>query len=173
MLGNLIVTMPIVILGPGIELPIGDGEVAFWVFDEDWTGVSKPDAVCGPLVKVQASHIGSGATEQASDASLGIRVVYEDVHIFHLREMADNLAIDPRNGLKLAGPVLGVVRPGDPSGGVRSPFSRHAIVELAWCLQHSPFSVLGFCCSQFEDCLADAEIWIGQTTHLYFSLKTK
>jgi hypothetical protein len=35
--------------------------------------------------------------------------------------------------LKFAGPVLGVVGPGDPSGGVGGPFGGHAVVEVAGC----------------------------------------
>lgn len=34
-LGDLVVAVPVVVLGPGVELPVGDGEVAGGVFDED------------------------------------------------------------------------------------------------------------------------------------------
>ena len=47
--------------------------------------------------------------------------------------MADDFAIDPGDGLEFARPVLGVVGPGDPGGGVRSPFGGHSVVEVAGC----------------------------------------
>ena len=58
-------------------------------------------------------------------------VVDEDVDVFDLREVADDLAVDPGDGLELAGPVLGVVGPGDPGGGVRGPLGGHAVAAVA------------------------------------------
>ena len=132
-LRNLVVAAPVVVLGPGVELPVGDGELAFGVFDEDGAGVAEPDAVGGPVVEVEAGHIGSGALEQAGGAALGGEVVDEDVDVFAAGEVADDLGVDPGDGLELAGPVFGVVRPGDPGGGVRRPLGGHAVVLVAGC----------------------------------------
>ena len=41
-------------------------------------------------------------------------------------EVADDLGVDPGDGLELAGPVFGVVGPGDPGGGVGLPLGGHA-----------------------------------------------
>lgn len=82
-------------------------------------------------MEVQAGHVGSGAAEEAGGSALGVGVVDEDVDVFDLREVADDLAIDPGDGLELAGPVLGVVGPGDPGGGVGAPFGGHAVVLIA------------------------------------------
>ncbi len=38
--GDLIVALPVIVLGPGVELPVGGGEVAVGVFDEDGAGVA-------------------------------------------------------------------------------------------------------------------------------------
>ena len=59
--GDLVVAVPVVVLGPGVELPVGDGEVALRVFDEDGAGVAEPDAVGGPVVEVEAGEVGAGA----------------------------------------------------------------------------------------------------------------
>jgi len=39
-LGDLVVAAPVVVLGPGVELPVGDGEIACGIFDEDGAGVA-------------------------------------------------------------------------------------------------------------------------------------
>jgi len=116
--GDLVVATPVVVLGPGVELPVGDGEVALRIFYEDGAGVAEPDAVGGPGVEVEAGEVGSGAAEMAGGAVLGVFVVDEDVDAFDLGEVADDFAVDPGDGLEFAGPVLGVVGPGDPGGGV-------------------------------------------------------
>ena len=112
--GDEVVAAPVVVLGPGVELPIGDGEVAHGVLDEDGAGVAEPDAVGLPLVEVEAGEIGSGSAEVADGAVFGVGIVDEDVDGFDLGEVADDLGIDPGDGLELTGPVLGVVGPGDP-----------------------------------------------------------
>ena len=58
--------------------------------------------------------------------AFGVVVIDEDVHVFRRGEVTDNLGIHPRDGLEFAGPVFGVVWPGDPGGGVRSPLGGHA-----------------------------------------------
>ena len=58
--GDLVVAMPVVVLGPCVEVPVGDGELALRMFGggfghlfyEDGAGVAEPDAVGGPVVEV-------------------------------------------------------------------------------------------------------------------------
>jgi hypothetical protein len=47
---------------------------------------------------------------------------------FYLGEVADDLGVDPGDGLEFSGPVLGVMGPGDPGRGVRGPLGGHAVV---------------------------------------------
>ena len=64
--GDLVVAVPVVVLGPGVELPVGDGEVRRRrrrSFDEDGAGVAEPDAVGGPVVEVEAGEVGAAAAE--------------------------------------------------------------------------------------------------------------
>lgn len=135
--GDLVVAVPVGIFGPGVELPVGDGEVAFRVFDEDRAGVAEPDAVGEPLVEVEAGEIGAGTEEHAAGTVLGGVVVDEDVDVLATGEVADDLGVDPRDGLEFSGPVLGVVGPGDPGGGVGGPLGGHAVFPVAR-LRHGP-----------------------------------
>jgi hypothetical protein len=122
---NFVVKMPVRVLGPGVELPVGDGEVVLLIFNKDRAGVAKPDTVGGPVVEVEAGEVGSAAAEDASGAALCGRVVDQDVDVFDAGEIADDLCIDPWDGLKLAGPVVRIVGPGDPGGGVMLPLGGH------------------------------------------------
>ena len=79
-------------------------------------------------MEVEAGEVGSGAAEVAGGAVFGVGVVDEDVDVFDLGEVADDFGVDPGNGLEFSGPVLGVVGPGDPGGGVGSPLGGHAVV---------------------------------------------
>jgi len=97
------------------------------LLDEDGAGVAEPDAVGGPVMEVEAGEVGSGAAEEVGGAALGGEIVDEDVHILHSRQVADDLAVDPGDRLEFAGPVFGVVGPGDPGGGVWGPLGGHAV----------------------------------------------
>ena len=133
--GDEVVAAPVVVLGPGVELPVGDGKFAGGVFYEDGAGVAEPDAVSGPAVEVGAGHVGSGALEVVSGTLLGGLVVDEDVDVFAAGEVADDFGVDPGDGLKFSGPILSVVRPRDPGGGVEGPLGGHAVIEVARCVR--------------------------------------
>jgi len=140
---DLVVAAPVVVLGPGVEVPVGEGDLAVRILDEDGAGVAEPDPVGLPGVEVEAGHVGSGAQEDALGALFGGLVVDEDVDILTAGEVADDLGVDPGDGLELSGPVLGVVRPRDPGGGVGSPFGGHAEVSIARCGHLALFSSRG------------------------------
>jgi hypothetical protein len=78
------------------------------------------------VVEVEAREIRAAALEDAGGAALGGEIVDQDVDALDAGEMADDLGVNPRDGLKLAGPVVGIVRPCDPCGGVRLPLGGHA-----------------------------------------------
>ena len=126
--GNLVVAMPVVVLGPGVELPVGDGEVCRLAssVDEDGAGVAQPDAVGGPVVEVEAGEVGAAAAKDAVARRSAARSLTRMWTSSTRGEMADDLGVDPGDGLELAGPVVGVVGPGDPGGGVRLPLGGHA-----------------------------------------------
>ena len=135
-LGDEVVVAPVFVLGPGVELPVGDGDVALGVADKYWAGVAEPDAVGAPAVEVQVGEVGALAAEHVDGALFGGLVVDEDVDVFDLGEVADDLAVDPGDGGEFVGPVVWVVGPRDPGGGVGRPLGGHAVVELVRCLHH-------------------------------------
>ena len=53
------------------------------------------------------------------------------MHALMGSEQADDFRIEPGDGLEFAGPVFGIVRPGEPCGLVRLPFGGHAVAEGA------------------------------------------
>jgi len=78
------------------------------------------------MVEVDAGKIRAAAAQDASRAAFGGEIVDEDVDVFYGGEMADNLCVDPGDGLELAGPVFWIMGPGDPCGGVGFPLGGHA-----------------------------------------------
>ena len=130
--GDLVVAEEVGVLGPGVGLPVGDGEVGAGIFGgavgyfyEDGAGVAQPDSVGGPVMEVEAGEIGAAAAEDGGGAALGGEIVDQDADVFDAGEMADDLGVDPGDGPELAGPVGGVLGPGDPCGGVRLPLGWH------------------------------------------------
>src|SRR5215472_2122985 len=129
--------MPVRVLGPGVEAPVGDGYSPFYVSDEDRARVPRPDAVGRPLMEAHIVKVSVGALEDARTAALVLLVLHEQMDTLTLGEEPDDFGVEPGNGLELAGPVLRVVRPCQPCGLVRLPFSGHAVAELVGCLDHS------------------------------------
>jgi hypothetical protein len=57
-------------------------------------------------------------------------VVDDDMHAFAPRDMTHDVRVDPRNRLEPAGPILAIVRPGNPGRFVALPLCRHTIAEF-------------------------------------------
>ena len=58
---QLVVEMPVVVFRPGIELPVGDRDLAFAIAHKNRARVARPHAIRGPLVKADLVEIGAGA----------------------------------------------------------------------------------------------------------------
>src|ERR1700728_567627 len=125
--------MPIGILGPGVEMPVGEGYSRFRVSDEDGTRVSCPHAIRGQVMKTDAREIGPGAFENACRKLLCFGAFHENMDLLSCGEKPDDFGIDPWNGLKLSRPILMVMGPCQPGGLVRLPLGGHAIAELTRC----------------------------------------
>ena len=78
------------------------------------------------MVEEEAGEVGAAAAKDGGGAALGGEIVDQDVDVFDGGEMADDLCINPGDGLELAGPVVGVMGPSDPGGGVVLPLGGHA-----------------------------------------------
>src|ERR1700679_327609 len=92
--GKLVVELPIVVLGPGVEVPVGEGYLPFRVSDEDWAGVAGPDAVCGPAMEISLIEICAGAVEDAFHSRFGSSVLHEQMHALIAGEDADDLRVE-------------------------------------------------------------------------------
>ena len=115
----------VVVLGPRVERPVDQHDVAFVVVHERRRGVAQPDAIVGHDVEPVAVEGRSRARELLARALAHFLVMAEDLHALVAMEHAHDLGVHPRNRLEFAGPVGLVVGPGDPGGGVRRPFRRH------------------------------------------------
>ncbi len=128
---QLVIEVPVRIFGPCIEVPVGEGKLAFSITDKNGAGVAGPDTIGGPGVKENLIQIRAGALEDTGREPLGLTVLDEDVHFLARGEQTNDLSVDPRDGLEFAGPVFAIVRPGEPCGLVRLPLGRHAVAEFA------------------------------------------
>src|SRR5262249_21323184 len=61
----------------------------------------------------------------------GCPVANDDVHVFIGSQVADDLGVNPVDGLKFSRPVGAVLRPADPGGCVRFPLGRHTVTKRA------------------------------------------
>ena len=137
--GNLVVEMPVVVLGPGVEAPVGEANLALARFGRR-SGRSRASRLrsVGQHVKANPIEIARRlAPEFPQRAFLRLRVIDQDVHALARREQADDLRVDPRNRLEFSRPVFGIVRPGQPGGLVRLPLGGHAVAEFARCCLRS------------------------------------
>jgi len=128
LLGDLVVATPVIVLGPGVEAPVGEGRFSSGGLSEDGAGVTEPDAVCGPGVEVEAGEVSSATFADGFCAALSGIIVDEDVDVFYAGEVADDFRVDPGDGLEFVGPILWVVGPGKPSGGVCIPLCGHEVL---------------------------------------------
>src|SRR5579863_2283614 len=103
------------------------GSARATLFQEDASGVAQPDAVGGPAVEANVRGERVGAFEDAARASGRRGVADDQLDPLVLRQMADDLGINPGNRLKLSRPVAVEMRPGEPGGGVRLPLGGHAV----------------------------------------------
>src|SRR5438045_4525912 len=71
----------------------------------------------------------AGLVQNAARTLFLSGILYQDVHGFTAREIADDLGVDPGDWSEAAWPVRVVVRPREPGGFVRLPFRGHAEPE--------------------------------------------
>ena len=128
-LGNPVVLLPILVLGPRVEVKARDGEQRLRAggADEDRPGIPGPAPVRREAQKVDAGEIHADLLENSARMCLLDPGVDEDTHHLTGCQMTDDLAVHPRDGRKLARPVARVMRPGEPGRRMPLPLGRHAI----------------------------------------------
>ncbi len=96
---DLVIELPVVVLGPGIEAPIRDCKLTLLVPYKNRAGIAQPSAVGGPDMKADLIEIGSGAIQNACDTRFGLNVVKGEMHALVGRKQPDDLRVDPGDGL--------------------------------------------------------------------------
>ena len=96
---------------------------------KDASRVTKPDTVRRPAVKANVGGKCVRAFQDAASLSGRRCVVNDQLDALILREIPDDLGIDPRNRLKFSWPVSVIVRPRKPGRDVRLPLSGHAVAK--------------------------------------------
>src|SRR6185312_17240090 len=92
------------------------------------------------MMEVQTRQVRSLPLQHAVCPLLRRGIVHEDVHVLDAREPAHNLAVHPRDRLKLLRPVLWVMRPRNPRSGMGSPLGGHT--KLTHLSSHSHIFIL-------------------------------
>ncbi len=147
--GKLIVEMPVGVLGPGVEPPVGEATRPSALRTKIGPESRVHPRSVGQQVKAHPVEFAPARSRMPLRAPFGLRVLDQNVHALPRREQAHDLRIKPGNGLELARPVLGIVRPGQPGGLVRLPLGGHAVAQgvslrsfvFAWCKQSSTWPV--------------------------------
>ena len=130
-----VVAAVVVVLGPAVELPVdqtdGVSDVGrrLVLDDERRRRVAQPDAVGRRLEEPDRVEVDAHGVELVGDPALHRPAADDDVDHLDAAQVADDLGVDPGDRRELAGPVVAVVRPGDPGRRVRLPFGGHAVAE--------------------------------------------
>ena len=87
-----------------------------------------------------------GVFEHGASIFFHALTVDNQIDALMLCKVADDLRIDPGNGLELSRPIAAKMRPGKPRGNMRFPFGWHAIAESGGefslsCRTHFPSSM--------------------------------
>ena len=123
---DAVVVAPIVVFRPAIKEPIGDGDLALLVANEDRAVIARPASIRGPAEELDRAHVHSAFGENAPGAFFERGVFDQNADALHARQPPHDIAIDPRNGREFSRPIGSLVRPGEPGGFVRLPFGGHA-----------------------------------------------
>src|ERR1051325_2714056 len=93
--------LPVGILCPGIESPIGECYLSF-VFNEDRAGIARPDAIGWPDVELHPLDINMAEAQDFLRRLFFTRRSHNEIYIFHTHQMPDDISKDPRDRLELA-----------------------------------------------------------------------
>ena len=94
--GEPVVEAPVIVFGPGVEMPVGETHLTLGVADEDGAGVADPDAVGGPVVEGYTIEVGAGAGQHGGNAALGGWVLDDELDALALRREGGRSRRRPR-----------------------------------------------------------------------------
>src|SRR5262249_38598698 len=91
--------------------------------------IARPDTIGADAITLDARKIDAALAQTLQRFLFGNRRVHKNANPLRLGEVKNDVGVHPDDRLELAGPVVALVRPGDPGGVVRFPFGGH--VETA------------------------------------------
>src|SRR5579864_891306 len=107
------------------------------LLEKNASRIPQPHSIRRPMMKANVVGKSIGPFQHSAGLPCVGRILDDQFHSFVFCQVPDDLGIDPRNRLKLSWPVSLEMRPGQPCGCVRLPFSGHAITE------HARFEIAG------------------------------
>src|SRR5216683_3253014 len=106
--------LPIRIFCPGIKLPIGDGNLAFTILDEDRAGVARPNTIGAEGIGLDLSQVDAGKAQGMPGFLIGPVALNQQSDLLASMEMPNDFDENPGNCTKLARPIIAVMRPSHP-----------------------------------------------------------
>src|SRR5581483_6700258 len=116
---DLIVLLPIWVLRPGVESPISEHELRFWIVfweNKDRPGIARPDAVRGAAVQTHRVAESVRVLQDLAGLFLDGLSLGQDFDALVTRQVPHDLRIHPTDRLEFSRPIVAVMRPRDPGG---------------------------------------------------------
>src|SRR5947208_4505965 len=145
---HLVVPFPVGVFRPGVEAEAGDGDLGARALTPHEQGavIARPPAVGREAEEFDARGVDTDPFEYAPGLALVRGRIHENTYDLARHELANDLAVYPRDRCELARPIARVVRPPDPGGVVRLPLGGHAEAQGGWngAVSHQPSAVSDF-----------------------------
>src|SRR4029079_4522164 len=99
------VLLPVVVLGPSVEAPVRHGDFSGLVPDEQGARIASPASISRMMKEFDGREVGMALLQDTAHSVVGVGILDQNADTFHAREVAYNLAVEPRNRRELPGPV--------------------------------------------------------------------
>src|SRR5215467_5783495 len=110
---HCLILLPVVVLRPAVEPPIGDGYLVACIADKDRSVVACPYPIGWANEELDCVEIGADLFQNSPSRFLLFAVLHQYAHALDSRQFADDFSIDPRNGREAARPIVAIVGPCD------------------------------------------------------------
>ena len=101
-----IIFLPVVVFCPGVEVPVGNGSLAFWIAHKNRTEISNPSSICGDMKKSTAERFAPAFFRMPRTArSISALSDSGFARARPAKDGAHNVCVNPRNGREFPGPI--------------------------------------------------------------------